>query len=75
MLTKYFETKKMPIWLKSDLYLRYRIEDLITVFSANNIDQSIGYFYATESRLNDFVILKNTALHLKYAIWMVEIMT
>ena len=35
---------------------------LLIVFSANNIDQSIGYFYATESRLNDFVIFKNTAL-------------
>ena len=47
---------------------------LLIVFSANNIDQSIGYFYSTESRLNDFVILKNNALHLKYAIWLVEIM-
>ena len=47
---------------------------LLIVFSANNIDQSIGYFYATESRLNDFVILKNNALRLKYAIWLVEIM-
>ena len=44
------------------------------MFSANNIDQSIGYFYATE-RLNDFVSLKNNALRLKYAIWLVEIMT
>ena len=35
---------------------------LLIVFSANNIDQSIGYFYATESRLNDFVIFKNNAL-------------
>ena len=34
---------------------------LLIVFSANNIDQSIGYFYA-ESRLNDFVIFKNTEL-------------
>ena len=41
---------------------------LLIVFSANNIDQSIGYFYATESRLNDFVIFKNNALRLKYAI-------
>ena len=47
---------------------------LLIVFSANNIDQSIGYFYATESRLNDFVIFKNNALLLKYAIWLVEIM-
>ena len=45
------------------------------VFSAINIDQSIGYFYVTESRLNDFVIFKNNALRLKYAIWLVEIMT
>ena len=28
----------------------------------------------TESRLNDFVIFENTALRLKYAIWLVEIM-
>ena len=35
---------------------------LLIVFSAKNSDQSIGYFYATESRLNDFVIFKNTAL-------------
>ena len=41
---------------------------LLIVFSAKNIDQSIGYFYATESRLNDFVIFKNNALRLKYAI-------
>ena len=41
---------------------------LLIVFSVNNIDQSIGYFYATESRLNDFVIFKNNALRLKYAI-------
>ena len=47
---------------------------LLIVFSANNIDQSFGYFYATESRLNDFVIFKNNALGLKYAIWLVEIM-
>ena len=47
---------------------------LVIVFSANNIDQWIIYFYVTESRLNDFVILKNTALRLKYAIWLVEIM-
>ena len=47
---------------------------LLIVFSANNIDQSIGYFYVTESRLNDFVIFKNNALRLKYAIWLVEIM-
>mgnify|MGYP003690113861 CR=1 FL=1 len=47
---------------------------LLIVFSANNIDQSIGYFYATESRLNDFVIFKNNALRLKYAFWLVEIM-
>ena len=38
---------------------------LLIVFSANNIDQSIGYFYVTESRLNDFVIFKNNALRLK----------
>ena len=47
---------------------------LLIVFSVNNIDQSISYFYATESRLNDFVIFKNNALHLKYAIGLVEIM-
>ena len=47
---------------------------LLIMFSANNIDQSIDYFYATESRLNDFVICKNNALRLKYAIWLVEIM-
>ena len=47
---------------------------LLIVFNANNIDQSIVYFYGTESRLNDFVIFKNTALRLKYAIWLVEIM-
>ena len=42
---------------------------LLILFSANNIDQSIGYFYATESRLfDDFVIFKNNAVHLKYAI-------
>ena len=35
---------------------------LLIVFSANNIDQSISYFYATESRLNDFAIFKNNAL-------------
>ena len=45
---------------------------LLIVFSANNIDQSI--VYVTESRLNDFVIFKNNALRLKYAIWLVEIM-
>ena len=38
------------------------------MLSANNIDQSIGYFYATESRLNNFVIFKNNALQLKYTI-------
>ena len=41
---------------------------LLIVFSANDIDQYISYFYATESRLNDFVIFKNNALRLKYAI-------
>ena len=41
---------------------------LLIVFSAYNIEQPIGYFYATESRLNDFVIFKNNALCLKYAI-------
>ena len=41
---------------------------LLIVFSANNIDQSFGYFHVTESRLNDFVIFKNNALRLKYAI-------
>ena len=29
---------------------------------------------ATGSRLDDFVIFKNTALRLKYAMWLVEIM-
>ena len=47
---------------------------LLIVFSANCIDQLIIYFYATESRLKDFVIFKNTALGLKYAIWLVDIM-
>ena len=41
---------------------------LLIVFSANNIDQSIVNFYATESRLKDFVIFKINALRLKYAI-------
>ena len=40
---------------------------VLIVFSANNIDKSNGYFYATESRLNDFVVFKNNALRLKYA--------
>ena len=66
------------IWLKSDLYLRYRIEDLITphywscwalLYWPIN-----SYFYATESRVNVFVIFKNTALRFKYAIWLVKIM-
>ena len=47
----------------------------MATLSQLNIEQSIGYFYATESRLNDFVIFKNNALRLKYAIWLVEIMT
>ena len=47
---------------------------LLILFSANYIDQSIITFYATKSRLNDVIIFKNTALHLKYAIWLVEIM-
>ena len=67
------------IWLKSDLYLRYRIEDLITpdywscsvliILTNHSVTHNV-----TESRLNDFVIFKNNALRLKYAIWLVEIM-
>ena len=93
------------IWLKSDLYLQYRIEDLISkvrplftisnrgsdhsplliVSSGDNIDRSKNLdFYVTEgisealtvdlSTKVTFIIFKNTALCLKYAIWLVEIM-
>ena len=48
---------------------------LLIVFSANYIDQSIVTFMPLKVRLTTFLIFKNTALGLKYAICLVEIMT
>ena len=59
----------------SDLYLHYRDEDLIT---PHYWSCSVPIILTKKSllcRLNDFVIFKNTPLRLKYAIWLVEIMT
>lgn len=78
-------TRDHTIWLKIDLYLRYHIGDLITphymlcsviIISSNQIATSFQV-----SRISDVLILclnrlqargymKNTALHLKHAIWL-----
>ena len=60
------------IWLKSDLYLRYCIEDLITPHRVQcKLYWPIScYFYATESRLKDFHHLQKycTAFKICYLI-------
>ena len=91
----------ISIWLKPDLYLRYRIEDLTTphywlcsvliiltnqilTFMRLKVFRKLWFFAwinyipkVTRKRINKttFIIFKNTALRLKYAIWFVEIMT
>ena len=84
-----------PIWLKSDLYLCYCIEDLITRHYWSLYWLIYRYFYLTESiseaealtfwsesttcpdvtrkrnNKRTYIILKNTALRLKYAFWLV----
>ena len=59
-------TEVRPLFTLS--HIRSDYYPLLIVFSAKYIDQSIV-------TLNDFVIFKNAALRLKYAIWLVKIMT
>ena len=58
-----FELSYKSIWLKLDIYWPYRIEDMITTDRVQCLLYwpINRYFYATERRLNDFVIFKNIA--------------
>ena len=73
-----------PIWLKSDLYLSYRIEDLITthyrwcsvlIILTNQLWLLGVWRYFGSFENVSFIIFKTSALRLKYALWLVEIMT
>ena len=77
----------ISVWLKSDLYFCYHIEDMIAPIT-NQIVTFMGLkvfwkfwpfdlskLHARGDTKGDFYHLQYIALHLKYAIWLVEIMT